>query len=289
MKKYTMIALLTLMSGHFTLVQGNSTAGQYSATTYNVTHANKNNGKQRESGNIEVIKKLNSDLLCLQEVIEDKNQLKSIQDALPGYGWVGDKRNAHIKGASIWLRLATNFPFFHAQDEYCPIFYNKQKFELINAETFGINTPDSYLPRIAVIACLKEIASGKELCVCNTHLDHKYENVRTEQAQLIARKLTQKCGDRPIILMGDFNTTFDKDMKKVLTQDGFTHAKTKARVVEGADFTHEKGSTKKLIECDHIFIKPEDKFTVKQYETFETMSPTTSDHNPVKMTFSLNE
>jgi len=228
---------------------------------------------------------MKSDICCLQEVIDANNQLNSIKDALPNYGYVGEKRNSHIKGLSAWLRLTS----FFAQDEYCPIFYNQEKMELKEAKTFGINGEGSYLPRICVRARFKELATGKEFYVYNTHLDHKYEDVRTMQAKLIAKDITKECGNRPVILMGDFNTEFNKDMKKILTENGFTHAKTVANKVEGPEVTHERGSTKQLIECDYIVIKPKDKFNVILYKTFDTMSEKTSDHNPVSMTFSLNE
>ncbi len=294
MKKYTIIALLALFSTQLSLA---ADTADITVTTYNITHAKKNDWNLRKAGNIALIKELNSDILALQEVIDDNDQLKTIQDTLSGYGWVGEKRNSHLNDKSTWrLWFVSSRPIqriFNATDEYCPIFYNKEKFELLNTQTFGINTGGyDLLPRIATVACLKHKLTHQEFCVCNTHLEHKSdsesEQIRTAQAQIIINKL-KDYKDKPILLMGDFNTTFDKDMKKVLTDAGFVHGKKIAEKVSGPAITHEKSSTKKLIECDFILIKPQEKFNVQSYETIDAMSPETSDHNPVKMKFSLNE
>ncbi len=284
MKKYIVMTLLL----NFPLINA-----EMKIYSYNITHGKKNDWNKRKPNVLQLIQDLNADIYCLQEVIDENDQLKSIQDILPQYNYVGDKRNNHISGLSIWLRLTT----LGAQNERCPIFYNKNKFDLIDSQTFGINPNGSgYLPRTAVKIHLKEKSTGKEFFVYNTHLDHKYEKVRTEQAQMISDDIKQKCADKPVILLGDFNTTFDKDLKKILTEDGFTHAKTIAQQVEGPSVTHEKGSTKALIECDFIFVKPQSKFSISQYKTVDSIpltkdskKPVASDHNPVGITCSLKE
>ena len=287
MKKHVFIALLALSSLalYCQFAMANATL---TAASYNITHGKKNDWNMRKPGVCDVIKKLNADLYGLQEVIKENKQLDSIKETLPNYGYVGQPRNSQIKGISAWYRLVSYF----AQDEHCPIFYNQDTIELLETKTVGINGKgwtSGLLPRIYTVALFKQIATDNDFYVCNTHLDHKDEDRRTMQVGLIVDDLMRDCGDKPVILMGDFNTTFTGDIQEKLMAAGFTHAKKIAAKVEGPEVTHEKGSTKKLIECDHILIKPESKFRIDLYKTFDTMGEKTSDHNPVSITFSLNQ
>lgn len=280
--KLSIFSLLALCTSFATI------NAELTVATFNVTHAKKNNWNLRKDGVCDVIKQIGADIYGFQEVIKDNEQLDIIKKTLPNYGYVGQPRSSGIKGLSLWHRFVMNF----AQDEHCPIFYNQDEIELLETETFGINGDrwkSALLPRICTLAKFKKIGSDRDFYVYNTHLDHKEEDMRTMQIQLIINDITQRCNNKPVILMGDFNTTFTNDIEKILTENGFSHAKKTAKLIEGPDVTHERGSTKKLIECDLILIKPQDKFNVSLYKTLDTMSETTSDHNPVKITFSLNE
>ncbi len=289
MKKHVFIGLFILsslaLSAQFAMANISLTAA-----SYNITHGKKNDWNKRKPGVCDVIKLLGADIYGLQEVIKENKQLNSIKETLPNYGYVGQPRNSQIKGISAWYRLVSYF----AQDEHCPIFYNQDTIELLETKTVGINGKgwrSGMLPRIYTVALLRQIATGNDFYVCNTHLDHKDEDRRTMQAGLIVDDLIRDCGDKPVILMGDFNTTFTSDMKEKLTKAGFIHAKTVATKVDNPKdgVTHEKGSTKELIECDHILIRPASKFKVDLYKTSDTMGEKTSDHNPVSITFSLNQ
>jgi endonuclease/exonuclease/phosphatase family metal-dependent hydrolase len=292
MKKLLLIALCILTSTFFVQTQDSS---EYTLLDWNLTHARKNDPKniepwkQRKDSVIEHITSKKRDFYTFQEVIDEEDQFKSLQEALPNYGWVGEKRNAHLKGSSFpWLWLVAIF----AQDERCPIFYNKEKFELINSKTFDINTQNhevKSVPRIATVACLKDLITKKELCICNCHLDHKSEAARTSQIKLIIEGIAKECAGKSIILTGDFNTTFDNDFKTILTQAGFVHGKSVAKKTNGPDVTHKKGSTQQMIECDLVFFKPAENFDVLSYETNNIISKKTSDHDSVSATFLLKE
>ncbi len=290
MKKYLLIALCILNPTFFIQTQDDS---EYTLFDWNLTHAHKNDPdniepwKQREAFVIEHITSKKRDFYTFQEVIDENDQFKSLQKALSNYGWVGEKRNTHLQGTSFpWLWFVAHF----AQDERCPIFYNKEKFELISSKTFNINTQNhtwKSVPRIADIACLKDLITKKELCICNCHLDHKSEATRISQIKLIIEEIEKECTGKSIILTGDFNTTFNNDFKKMLMQAGFVHGRDVAKRINDTDITHKKGSTQQLIECDHIFIKPAENFTVSSYEINNVMSKKTSDHNSIDITFSL--
>jgi endonuclease/exonuclease/phosphatase family metal-dependent hydrolase len=256
--------------------------------SYNITHGKKNNWDLRKPGVCALIKQIGADIYGLQEVIKDNEQLDSIKQTLPDFGYVGQPRSSGIKGLSLWHRFVMKF----AEDEHCPIFYNQNKVELLATETFGINGNNwtsALLPRICTLGKFKEIGKDKEFYVYNTHLDHKTEDMRLMQIKLIIDDISQRCNNTSVILMGDFNTTPTNNMEKILTENGFSLAKKQAKKVEGPDVTHEKSSTKKFIECDYILVKPKENFTVNLYKTFDTISEKTSDHNPVSIDFSLNK
>ena len=70
--------------------------------------------------------------------------------------------------------------------EGCPIFYRTDKFEKVDSGHFWLSqTPDvmskdwgSAHYRICIYVILKDVASGKEFVVFNTHLDHKSTEAR---------------------------------------------------------------------------------------------------------------
>lgn len=283
MKKYVstlLLALSTLAIGTvFTPAQADLTAA-----TYNITHGYKNDWPKRRPGVCNVITQINADIYGLQEVIQENDQFKAIKQTLKDYGSVGQPRSSGITGLSLWHRFVMKF----ATDEYCPIFYQQDKLELINSDTFGINGngwTSSLLPRICTWALLKEVATKKEFYVYNTHLDNKDQERRIMQIKLITDDIAQRCNATPVILMGDLNTTFATDMEKALSDSGFTHGRHVAKNIEGPATTHLKGEP---FEIDHILIKPKDAFNVNLYKVFNSMSDETSDHDPVRMTFTLN-
>ncbi|HLW72671.1 MAG TPA: endonuclease/exonuclease/phosphatase family protein [Candidatus Babeliales bacterium] len=284
MKKYVstlLLAFSTVIIGTlFTPAKADLTAA-----TYNITHGYKNDWPKRSSGVCNVIKQVNADIYGLQEVIQDNDQFKTIKQTLKNYGSVGQPRSSGITGLSLWHRFVMNF----ATDEYCPIFYQQDKLELIDSSTFGINGngwTSALLPRICTWALLKEITTKKEFFVYNTHLDNKDQEKRVMQIKLITDDIAQRCNDTPVILMGDLNTTFVSDIQKTLSNSGFTHGRQIAKNTEGPVTTHLKGG--KPFEIDHILIKPKDAFNVKLYKVFNSMSDKTSDHDPVRMTFTIN-
>ena len=101
------------------------------------------------------------------------------------------------------------------------------------------------------------------------------EKIANELA--LVEEIAKECTGKSVILTGDFNTEFDKDLKKTLIQAGFIHAKSIAKKRRGSDENHKKSSKKQLIECDHIFIKPAEKFTVLSYDTGDAISKKTSE------------
>jgi endonuclease/exonuclease/phosphatase family metal-dependent hydrolase len=290
MKNYILTLSLFLTAATFCSIVMPAKA-DITAATYNLMHANKKNGKDREAGNCEVIKQLKADIYGFQEAIKANNQLNSIEKILYDYKWFGKPRSSG-KGKSFWHRAAmflaplnNRFMRLGAEDEYNPIFYNPETIELITNDTFGINGDGSgYLPRICTVGQFRDKTTNKEFYVYNTHLDNKEEKSRLMQINIITDDIAQRCGNKPVILMGDFNTTLTGETQNNLSAAGFTQGRQVAANTEGPITTHVSG---KPFEVDHILIKPKQAFTIKMYKVLSTISKKTSDHNPVSMTFSL--
>ena len=144
--------------------------------------------------------------LVRQELLYLQPDLFGAQEAKPewvefldrelvGYGRIGISRSKDGKG------------------EYTPIYYKKDKFDLIDSGTFWLsNTPDvpgsrfegANNDRIATWGLFEIKATGKRVLLLNTHLDTKSEEIRTLELELIFEFL-KDYDDYPIYMTGDFN------------------------------------------------------------------------------------
>ena len=115
---------------------------------------------------------------------------------LEDYKWFGEGRDGKNKG------------------EFSAIFYNTEKFEVLDMGTFWLSeTPhrisigwDAALNRICTYGLFREKASGKEFYVFNTHFDHLGEVARLRSAELIVDRIKNiNAENLPVVLMGDFN------------------------------------------------------------------------------------
>ena len=121
--------------------------------------------------------------------------IEFLDKELSGYGRIGVSRSKDGKG------------------EYTPIYYKKDKFNLIDSGTFWLsNTPNvvgsrfegANNDRIATWGLFEIKATGKKLLMLNTHLDTASEEIRTLELELIFEFL--KDYDKyPIYMTGDFN------------------------------------------------------------------------------------
>ncbi|UII24301.1 endonuclease/exonuclease/phosphatase family protein [Fulvivirga ligni] len=162
------------------------------------------------------------DIFGAQEVLY--SQLTDIKDRLPAYEHIGVGREGENKG------------------EFSPIFYKKDKFEVLESETFWLSpTPqkvaskgwDAALPRIVTWAKFKDKATGKEFYFFNTHFDHIGKEARKQSAEIIKNKVAKVAGNQPVIVTGDFNVPPANAPYQVLTsgsdklEDTFKQAERK--------------------------------------------------------------
>lgn len=191
--------------------------------TYNIKYDNVNdtvnNWNFRKEAMVQLIQHYGPQFVGMQEVVH--NQLEYLDEHLPDFAYIGVGRDdGKQKG------------------EYSPILYNTNAFELIKANTFWLSpTPekvskgwDAALERICTYGRFKDIQSGKELYVFNTHFDHVGETARANSVRLILHKIQEiNTENLPVVLTGDLNLEPDSEpiqlMQRVLT-DGQTATQT---------------------------------------------------------------
>lgn len=148
-----------------------------------------------------------ADICGLQEAFI--KQINDISERLPNYGWAGKGRDDGKEAG-----------------EFSPIFYNKNRFELIETNTFWLSeTPDKVgfgwdakLNRVCTWVKLKDKQTKKTLFAFNTHFDHQAVTARRESAKLILEKIKEIAGNSPVILTGDFNAQPADEPIRIITR-----------------------------------------------------------------------
>ncbi|MEH6658438.1 endonuclease/exonuclease/phosphatase family protein [Leeuwenhoekiella marinoflava] len=150
-----------------------------------------------------------TDLIGTQEVTH--TQLLDMQALLPNYAYVGIGREGDTQG------------------EYSAIFYKKDRFEVIESNTFWLSeTPnviaskgwDAALPRIVTWVLFKDKHSGITFYHFNTHFDHRGIQARIESAKLLAEKINEIAGGSAVLLTGDLNSSPNSKAIDTLLKNG---------------------------------------------------------------------
>jgi endonuclease/exonuclease/phosphatase family metal-dependent hydrolase len=155
------------------------------------------------------IRSTGADIFGIQEGLPQ--QVKYIDSSFSGYRHIGVGRE---DGKN--------------QGEYSAIWYNTSKFKLIKQSTFWLSTTpgkptfgwDAACKRVCTYGLFREIVTGKQFWVFNTHFDHVGVEARKNSAALILKKIKSlnKAGN-PVILMGDFNSgPEDEPVKMIMSE-----------------------------------------------------------------------
>ena len=180
--------------------------------------------------------------------------------------------------------------FGWGEDEHCPILYNKEKFELLESDTFQLNPTNpvmwlfdvkglGLLPRVCTFGKFKNNQTGQEFYVYTTHLDHKFKEAQLNGLRVIKQHIDERKDNLPVIITGDFNTEWTDDLKQVLR--GYTTAKNLAEKTFGPIDTRTGWNDNELKAIDHILISDSANAQVKQYGVIQSEKPYPSDHRPV--------
>jgi len=176
-----------------------SHAQELTLMTYNIRYATVNDeANQWEKRKAHLSQQIlfhTPGIFGIQEGME--HQVAYLDRALNAYSFIGVGRD---DGGS--------------KGEFCAIFYDREKYQLIGSDTFWLSeTPskiskgwDAALERVCTYAFFMDKKSGANFWVFNTHFDHVGEKAREKSARLITDKIKDLNKDEfPVFLMGDFN------------------------------------------------------------------------------------
>ena len=179
--------------------------------------------------------------------------------------------------------------------EACPVFYNTSRFTLKDKGSFWLSeTPEvmskdwgAACYRICSYVILTENATGKDLVVFNTHLDHISDKARINGINVVLDKIKQ-FGRLPSIIMGDFNADESSETYKAATQN-FLDAKYQTEnTMTGATYQN-WGANLDDENIDYFMISKEG-IRVNEYRiiqtTYDGVYP--SDHFPIVINITLD-
>ncbi len=177
---------------------GKNAAEELEVMTYNLKFDNisdkDNNWDSRKTFLISQVQYYSPDIMGTQEGLE--HQLEDIKVGLSVYDYIGISRGGDSGG------------------EYSAIFYNMQKYEVLEQNTFWLSeTPnessigwDAAYRRICTYGHFKSKETGREFFVFNTHFDHVGNKAREQSSKLILSKIKElNPQSLPVVLIGDFN------------------------------------------------------------------------------------
>jgi endonuclease/exonuclease/phosphatase family metal-dependent hydrolase len=223
-----------------------------------------------------------ADFISGQEV--QNHQLKYLLESLPGYHYIGVGRDDGKEAG-----------------EYSCIFYNKNKFDLVQTSTFWLSpTPDSVSKgwdaaynRVCTYGLFKSKQTKQLLWVFNTHFDHVGKDARLNSSKLILKKISGlNAKHYPVILTGDFNLHPEEQPVQEISRQ-MQNTRTISKQVYGNADTwnafkfHEKPNGT----IDYIFISNDKRLSVSKFATitdsYDLRYP--SDHFPVMATILLSK
>ncbi|MBR2732240.1 MAG: endonuclease/exonuclease/phosphatase family protein [Clostridia bacterium] len=244
--------------------------------SYNIRCGDVNGVEVRDRIGISVrqIKEVMPDSLGIQEATPE--WMKALNRELPLYDWVGVER----ENGSSPLKAG----------ESCPIFYLKDRFELIDSGNFWVSeTPDtpSFGPgaackRICTWAKLKDRRTGDVFVHVNTHYDHVSEEARVQGALIVTRFIKEHFAALPIVFTADMNTTNEGEAYATMTRDLADARFTAADVLTYGTFHAGKDPA---LKADYYidFVLLSDAFEAAAYRTVTkgVDGRFTSDHFPI--------
>ncbi|WP_232835140.1 endonuclease/exonuclease/phosphatase family protein [Pleomorphovibrio marinus] len=185
----------------------------YNVATYNIRYDNPgdegNLWKDRSPHLINLIQFHEMDIIGTQEGLY--NQLEDMSRELD-FPYLGVARDDGDK-----------------KGEYSAVFYNPEKFELLEHDTFWLSeTPeepsvgwDASMERICSYGKFKTKEGEKTFYVFNVHYDHRGQEARENSSKLLMEKIEEINTEHlPCILTGDFNVTDDNPAYKEIIEDG---------------------------------------------------------------------
>ena len=246
--------------------------------TFNLRYSTPKDGENswdnRKSFVADLLQYYEPDLFGVQEALDE--QMVYLDQKLEQYTFVGVGRDDGKK-----------------KGEYAGIFYQKDKYKLLEGETFWLSEQpdrpsvgwDAAMERICTYVHLQDVETGKRFWVFNAHFDHKGKEARAKSVDLILEWTRQKnTTDEPIFVTGDLNLSPEEEpIKKLATAMADTWEVSRVPpygptgTFNGFDF--QRPLTRRI---DYIFVSPQS-IIVDKYRTIDDFRDFRypSDHMPV--------
>jgi endonuclease/exonuclease/phosphatase family metal-dependent hydrolase len=247
--------------------------------TFNIRYSsfndNQENWNNRKEGVISILPQ--HDFIGLQEAtpIQVKDIMEAVGDE---YGLISRTREADPE-----------------LGEASPILYKKERWQLIESETFwlssspdvpGSNTWGAAFSRVVSYGIFRSTSSSDSIMVVNTHYDHVCQEARIKGTSLIYKRLGNYIAEYPFVFMGDLNVKDDNEVYNYITsqmylKDSYREIHPEYSINDNT--FHGWKSDTAFNRIDYIFIN--DKLSVKEAVVNMTkvnnMYP--SDHLPVEV------
>lgn len=230
--------------------------------TYNIHHGEGLDGRVDTTRIAELIKQERADIVALQEVDKGvrRTALRDLTAELAAAtGMTGVfSNNFHYQGGEYGNAVLTRFPVKRwANHHYQMLRPNEQR---------------------GILQLVLDVR-GREVVVMNTHIDSRPDDAERWVNVGEIEQLTTKCGERPVILCGDFNNLPKGRVYERLTQ---TFQDTWVKVGDGDGFSFPAQSANRRI--DYIWFTGPD--VVKPLKAWLPQSEA-SDHLPLVAEFEL--
>lgn len=232
-----------------------------------------NNWENRRHATRNMLNRHNPDLFGLQEAMTP--HLKYIDTFFPQYSRVGVGRDDGKMGGEVMA-----------------IYYNKERFELLESGTFWLSETPDRVSRGWDAACNRTVTwvkvrdkeSRKRFYYFNTHLDHRGRVAQTESIKLVVEKIKEIAGERAtVILGGDFNVVPEDEIFEPLGEF-MLEARTTAAEADVKGTFNMFGKLKEYSVIDHLFFRGR-RAKCHEYRVLDGDygAPFISDHYPVEI------
>lgn len=169
--------------------------------TYNIHHGLGTDQQLDLERIANVLREVQPDLVALQEVdVRTRRSLRADQAA--------------ALGKKLGLNVGFGKAITHDDGEYGNCILSKSPIDEI--QTYPLSTIEGHEARSVVVARIRLDGVGPQIQFLSTHLDHKSEGVRMDQAHSLGR-VAAKLRRLPTILAGDMNAEPDsKTLRRLL-------------------------------------------------------------------------
>jgi len=226
---------------------------------------------------IDLIKREDPDIVCLQEVVHipggDGFLIEDLEQILEATGFEYFSFNAQFgynlmnRKARSGLAILSKYPFIEEDAVFTRLKY---------VDDFDIQDTDYNIRSLQRVSVVDEI-TGRNIHIINHHGHHvpNHKNGDEEtlrQCQMIVNYI-KNIGD-PVILCGDFNLSPDSESLQLINRILINHAKEQGVITTRTPLTY------KTEVCDYIFTSPG-----LRTQSFQVLDDIVSDHKALTLDF----